>query len=521
MIPYPRDREPGSAVFRGLRWHCGRGRRSPWRACQRTRTGCGLANAAQDRKARTEVARQVASSVPGERNLGTCVRLRRTAAAPAARRGVEGGTRLQGLGTLTPYKPSCLRPRPLPRQPPLPGTRKRRHLRGVPPRAASKAANADCAAVHGTIWLRGSPRRLLPTCAPPRGARAIPPGPSRFELWTCSPPTWQRPPEAFGLEIGPCADGRLPAGQGTSLKQTAAFDAPALPSCGASARARSAASQPPRRHRLRPTRPARSPRRHSTAPAANSSVTRCGRLPGAPVEFTQFATAWMLRRASSDGTQGRTALDDRGAQLGRSSRFASSHSQDIDGVFSGAMDYGAVESSSSLIHAGSDVLGTEVPGLQDSSHDHELFEMLAAGKAEAGEAPQPRFLRWLPTWCGPLCLSLSIAGVLFLVSPAKDRARTRPRPRRLLQPCAPVLGVTRGAGCGVINWALSRHRVAPGLDVIEGNLTCRATPPCPASLALSERGRERLMVTPHATAACGGSPPPHIPIAPRVLCCCF
>ncbi|KAA0162019.1 hypothetical protein FNF31_03430 [Cafeteria roenbergensis] len=123
----------------------------------------------------------------------------------------------------------------------------------------------------------------------------------------------------------------------------------------------------------------------------------------------------MLRRASSDGTQGRTALDDRGAQRGRSSRLSSSHSQDIDGVFSGAMDYGAVESSSSLIRPGSDVLGTEVPGLQDSSHDHELFEMLAADKAHAGEAPKPRFLRWLPTWCGPLCLSLSIAGVLFLL----------------------------------------------------------------------------------------------------------
>ncbi|KAA0167671.1 hypothetical protein FNF28_02739 [Cafeteria roenbergensis] len=79
------------------------------------------------------------------------------------------------------------------------------------------------------------------------------------------------------------------------------------------------------------------------------------------------------------------------------------------------MDYGAVESSSSLIRPGSDVLGTEVPGLQDSSHDHELFEMLAADKAHAGEAPKPRFLRWLPTWCGPLCLSLSIAGVLFLL----------------------------------------------------------------------------------------------------------
>ena len=60
----------------------------------------------------------------------------------------------------------------------------------------------------------------------------------------------------------------------------------------------------------------------------------------------------MLRRASSDGTQGRTALDDRGAQRGRSSRLSSSHSQDIDGVFSGAMDYGAVESSSSLIRPG-------------------------------------------------------------------------------------------------------------------------------------------------------------------------
>lgn len=223
-------------------------------------------------------------------------------------------------------------------------------------------------------------------------------------------------------------------------------------------------------------RPARCGPRAVTAPstAANSAVTRCGRDQAHRLTFPR-CPPWMLRRASSDGTQGRTALDDRDAQRGRSSRLSSSHSQDIDGVFSGTMDYGAVESSSSLIRPGSDVLGTEVPGLQDSSHDHELFEMLAADKAHAGEAPQPRFLRWLPTWCGPLCLSLSIAGVLFLVRPTETRAR-QPRPRRIAAPngstrlhksCAP-LGRARGCVRGGRARKPLRRR-APGL--LEGNLT--------------------------------------------------